>query len=831
MSRKLPPPEPIIKRGPSANDNAIDDEQALLASLGSTLQNTTTYEADVLRTAEHDSVPNLTGIGFPADMSKSLVHPALPNNKSSALSQVSNMQAVLGRLRSQDLSQKPHNLKFLLKQQMLLNLLHTTTHDTELCVRPKEEAVLEQERRKRFRKQSIRKQTSSDLGNLIDPPRKKRSSVNGKNIKNKKMKASSDNNAPPKSVLKKSTYGGTAEDASALKQSLGERLEDIKKGNKSVTFGEPSSSSSSISGNKKIIKRRVGIQARKKQRRGGNDDGQTSASKSNTKDNEMDEQEFQKRKQHLLKLRKERELRRKERRQQWMTSTSRRRRGSGSSSRSSKKEGDSSDEGEKELDDDDITRVTESGNDIKKEDQSAIVDSTNPLEPVGSIGEDATTTTTPASVPAEEKESAVNVASEDPADTSTIAVTTYPITITAQCPLCRQEIQADSQAMIDEAIAEHMHICGNSRTRGQRRSTRTRSQVCYAEADDDNNNMEEEEDDSVGIPDAPPPKNSKIAASSRKKPPMSKNTDDDDDEVGMVDNIDNENEDEELQVDDIDEEPISDDDYDKSEGKSFGSPSSSRIHRPTTIDDWDEDEYEDRVDEWIESGIANMKVMKERDVNETPPGEDIYDGGLVIPAWINDRLFPYQRTGLQWMWELHRQQAGGIIGDEMGLGKTVQICAYLGSLASSRKTKSILIIAPTTLLQHWLKELSTWAPGLRRILIHQSADDSRDSGPSRSNVSPYLFQGLDKWLKTSRKSRLFEAIDEEDLETRDPASFCGTGYVCVTTYENIRRNPDTWINHNWSYIVMDEAQKIRNPDADITLVCKVRSSQLISSGL
>ena len=83
-------------------------------------------------------------------------------------------------------------------------------------------------------------------------------------------------------------------------------------------------------------------------------------------------------------------------------------------------------------------------------------------------------------------------------------------------------------------------------------------------------------------------------------------------------------------------------------------------------------------------------------------------------------------------------------------------------------------------------------------------------------------------LKSSRKNRLFEVIDEEDLETRDAASFCGTGYVCVTTYENIRRNPDAWINHNWSYVIMDEAQKIRNPDADITLVCKVRNVFVLS---
>jgi DNA excision repair protein ERCC-6 len=65
-----------------------------------------------------------------------------------------------------------------------------------------------------------------------------------------------------------------------------------------------------------------------------------------------------------------------------------------------------------------------------------------------------------------------------------------------------------------------------------------------------------------------------------------------------------------------------------------------------------------------------------------------------------------------------------------------------------------------------------------------------------------------------------EAIDEDDWETGEPHTFCGTGYAVLTTYENIRRNPETWISHNWSYVVMDEAQKIRNPDADVTLACK-----------
>jgi len=50
--------------------------------------------------------------------------------------------------------------------------------------------------------------------------------------------------------------------------------------------------------------------------------------------------------------------------------------------------------------------------------------------------------------------------------------------------------------------------------------------------------------------------------------------------------------------------------------------------------------------------------------------------------------------------------------------------------------------------------------------------------------------------------------------------FITRGYVIVTTFEGIRRNADIWINHSWSYVLMDEGQKIKNPDADVTLACK-----------
>jgi DNA excision repair protein ERCC-6 len=141
-------------------------------------------------------------------------------------------------------------------------------------------------------------------------------------------------------------------------------------------------------------------------------------------------------------------------------------------------------------------------------------------------------------------------------------------------------------------------------------------------------------------------------------------------------------------------------------------------------------------------------------------------------------------------------------------------------MAGSRKSNSVLVIAPATMLQHWLREFSVWAPGLRRILIHKSGEND---GISRS-ASAKLLRSLDKWLKQARADRVNEPIDEDDCNEYDADSFCGTGYVVVTTYESIRREPDIWTNHSWTYVVCDEGQKLKNPDAEITLACKVCGS-------
>lgn len=44
-----------------------------------------------------------------------------------------------------------------------------------------------------------------------------------------------------------------------------------------------------------------------------------------------------------------------------------------------------------------------------------------------------------------------------------------------------------------------------------------------------------------------------------------------------------------------------------------------------------------------------------------------------LPGKIAKMLYPHQRDGLKWLWALHCQDKGGILGDDMGLGKTMQV--------------------------------------------------------------------------------------------------------------------------------------------------------------
>jgi SNF2 family DNA or RNA helicase len=132
------------------------------------------------------------------------------------------------------------------------------------------------------------------------------------------------------------------------------------------------------------------------------------------------------------------------------------------------------------------------------------------------------------------------------------------------------------------------------------------------------------------------------------------------------------------------------------------------------------------------------------------------------------QLYPYQKDGWQWLSFLWREGLGAILADEMGLGKTIQIIALLASPERDHAAPS-LIVAPTTLLENWRREIAKFAPGLKTH-IHQGAQRTGDY-------------------------RILAPFD-----------------VTITSYETVVRDGSMFRMIDWRVVVLDEAQAIKNPD-------------------
>ncbi|KAJ6682715.1 hypothetical protein OIU74_020871 [Salix koriyanagi] len=155
-----------------------------------------------------------------------------------------------------------------------------------------------------------------------------------------------------------------------------------------------------------------------------------------------------------------------------------------------------------------------------------------------------------------------------------------------------------------------------------------------------------------------------------------------------------------------------------------------------------------------------------------------------LPGTIAKMLYPHQREGLTWLWSLHCRGKGGILGDDMGLGKTMQICSFLAGLFHSKLIKRALVVAPKTLLSHWIKELS---------VVGLSAKTREYFGTSlkaRDYELQFILQDKGILLTTY------------DIVRNNSKSLRGDHYFIDDESE------DSYI---WNYMILDEGHLIKNP--------------------
>ena len=80
----------------------------------------------------------------------------------------------------------------------------------------------------------------------------------------------------------------------------------------------------------------------------------------------------------------------------------------------------------------------------------------------------------------------------------------------------------------------------------------------------------------------------------------------------------------------------------------------------------DEEEDEDELLEMVEDDdldAENNDKEKNKIVRMNNHKHIELDAGLQVPENIWNRLYKFQKTGLKWLWELHLQRCGGILGD------------------------------------------------------------------------------------------------------------------------------------------------------------------------
>lgn len=180
------------------------------------------------------------------------------------------------------------------------------------------------------------------------------------------------------------------------------------------------------------------------------------------------------------------------------------------------------------------------------------------------------------------------------------------------------------------------------------------------------------------------------------------------------------------------------------------------------------------------------EILSDVDIQSTPAFYELRErlnsftgiAKVDIPGGLAADLRDYQKKGLNWLGFLSEFSFNGILADDMGLGKTIQTLAHLlREKEAGRISNPSLIIAPTSVSYNWEEESRRFAPDFKVLA-----------------------------LTGQKRRQRFKDIAGAD--------------IVITTYVLLRRDFDELSKHSYHYIILDEAQFIKNPGAQTTKLCK-----------
>lgn len=180
-----------------------------------------------------------------------------------------------------------------------------------------------------------------------------------------------------------------------------------------------------------------------------------------------------------------------------------------------------------------------------------------------------------------------------------------------------------------------------------------------------------------------------------------------------------------------------------------------------------------QIDLWEELSELGLVAAQEAQwwlaVQSLGDGEEV--APVDPPVGLHAELRDYQAGGVAWLHFLRTHGLGGILADDMGLGKTLQAITMMELAREEDPDRPpFLVVAPTSVVGNWAAECARFAPGLRVVIIS---------------------------AMTARRGEML-------------ADAVAGAHVVVTSYALFRGEAEEYAALEWSGLILDEAQQIKN---------------------
>jgi hypothetical protein len=182
--------------------------------------------------------------------------------------------------------------------------------------------------------------------------------------------------------------------------------------------------------------------------------------------------------------------------------------------------------------------------------------------------------------------------------------------------------------------------------------------------------------------------------------------------------------------------------------------------------------------------------------------------GLAANADLPLALLPsttlreHQLKGVGWLQHLYALSpeltSGCVLADDMGLGKTLQLLTFIAwCIENEPEGLPILIVAPVSLLDNWEREMKQFLqPKIGSEALKLYGRSLLEARTHKQDIPPEIrAHGIQNLLRFGWRQNK---------------------RVVLTTYETLRDQEFSLARQDWSIVICDEAQKIKNPAARVT---------------